>query len=120
MRTLEFLAMLVASGLVGLSLAVAQAQVSDENLDSISIPDKVETSIGTLDFFDGVRVDVPLRRFRLLEEPLQVGKKRIGDPADNRAKASKASAPDSCRPFRVVLRSAILPASDPPIFGSYR
>ena len=31
----------------------ATAQVSKETLESISTPDKVETSIGTLEFLDG-------------------------------------------------------------------
>ena len=35
-------------------MQVAQAEVSKETLKSISIPDKVRTSIGTLEFFDGV------------------------------------------------------------------
>ena len=35
----------------------ASAEVSKAELDSISIPDKVETAIGTLEFFDGVPVD---------------------------------------------------------------
>jgi hypothetical protein len=35
------------------TLTSASAQVSQEVLDSISTPDKVETSIGTLEFFDG-------------------------------------------------------------------
>jgi len=34
-------------------LTVARAEVSAETLESISIPDKVKTSIGTLEFFDG-------------------------------------------------------------------
>ncbi|MGB5831661.1 MAG: DUF1254 domain-containing protein, partial [Thiohalocapsa sp.] len=34
--------------------ATVQAEVSQETLDSLSIPDKVETPIGTLEFFDGV------------------------------------------------------------------
>ena len=34
----------------------ASAEVSKAELDAISIPDKVETSIGTLEFFDGVPV----------------------------------------------------------------
>ncbi len=37
--------------------AAAQAEVSQETLDSLSIPDTVETSIGTLEFFDGVPTD---------------------------------------------------------------
>ena len=32
----------------------AAAQVSQESLDSISTPDQVETSIGTLEYFDGI------------------------------------------------------------------
>ncbi len=35
----------------------ALAEVSRETLQAISIPDKVETSIGTLEFFDGVPTD---------------------------------------------------------------
>ena len=34
--------------------APINAQVSDEALDSISTPDRVETSIGTLEYFDGI------------------------------------------------------------------
>jgi len=42
------------------SVAVGPAfgQVSQQELDAISIPDKVETAIGTLEFFDGVPTDV--------------------------------------------------------------
>jgi hypothetical protein len=36
---------------------VAWAEVSQQTLDAISIPDKVETAIGTLEFFDGVPTD---------------------------------------------------------------
>ena len=39
------------------ALGPALAQVSPETLKSISIPDKVDTSIGTLEFFDGVPTD---------------------------------------------------------------
>ena len=39
------------------ALGPAFAQVSPETLKSISIPDKVDTSIGTLEFFDGVPTD---------------------------------------------------------------
>jgi hypothetical protein len=47
---------------LGLCLSVllsspAVSQVSQEELDAISIPDNVETSIGTLEFFDGVPTD---------------------------------------------------------------
>ena len=34
----------------------ASAEVGEAELDSISIPDKVETPTGTLQFFDGVPV----------------------------------------------------------------
>ena len=43
--------------LAGLTLSVfstVHAEVSQETLDSLSIPDKVESTIGTLEFFDGV------------------------------------------------------------------
>jgi hypothetical protein len=36
------------------AMGPAFAEVSSEELDAISIPDKVETPIGTLEFFDGV------------------------------------------------------------------
>lgn len=48
---------LVIFGLSFAGLSLTRAQVSQETLDSISIPDKVETAIGTLDFFDGVPSD---------------------------------------------------------------
>jgi len=40
-----------------LSLDSAFADVSSEELAAISVPDKAETSIGTLEFFDGVPTD---------------------------------------------------------------
>ncbi|EED35857.1 conserved hypothetical protein [Luminiphilus syltensis NOR5-1B] len=40
----------------------ASAQVSDAELDAISIPAKVETSIGTLEFFDGVPTDATINK----------------------------------------------------------
>ena len=40
----------------------AQAQVSPETLKSISIPDKVESPIGKLEFFDGVPTDATTQR----------------------------------------------------------
>ncbi len=39
------------------AMQVAQAQVSPQTLKSISTPDKVETPIGKLEFFDGVPTD---------------------------------------------------------------
>jgi hypothetical protein len=52
LRVLLGSALLVLSG-----FQVARAEVSQETLESISIPDKVETSIGVLEFFDGVPKD---------------------------------------------------------------
>ena len=43
-----------AIGIALTGMSMAQADVSKETLDLISMPDKVETSIGTLEFFDGV------------------------------------------------------------------
>jgi len=39
---------------------VTSAEVSEETLRSISMPDKVETSLGTLEFFDGVPNDASI------------------------------------------------------------
>jgi hypothetical protein len=47
LTTASALALIVAAG-------SAFGEVSSETLQSISIPDTVETSIGTLNFFDGV------------------------------------------------------------------
>ena len=46
--------LLVTIGLALPGLQAAQATVSSEELTLISMPDKVESSIGTLEFFDGV------------------------------------------------------------------
>ncbi len=50
---------LTAISSFGLIVAMGPAlgQVSPAELESISIPDKVETAIGTLEFFDGVPTD---------------------------------------------------------------
>ena len=40
-----------------LDMHAAQAQVSPQTLKSISTPDKVQTPIGKLEFFDGVPTD---------------------------------------------------------------
>jgi hypothetical protein len=42
---------------VAVAMGPAFADVSSAELDAISIPDKVETAIGTLEFFDGVPTD---------------------------------------------------------------
>jgi hypothetical protein len=46
-----------AIGIALTGMSMAQAEVSKETLDSISIADKVETPIGQLNFFDGVPTD---------------------------------------------------------------
>ncbi|TYC78561.1 DUF1254 domain-containing protein [Stappia sp. BW2] len=53
---------LSAMSAIAFALAVGPAvgQVSTVELDAISIPDKVETSIGTLEFFDGVPKDTTI------------------------------------------------------------
>ena len=40
---------------------VARAEVSEDTLNAISIPDKVETAIGTLEFFAGVPTDATVQ-----------------------------------------------------------
>ena len=47
---------LLASVLVAAGSPPASAEVTQAELDSISIPDKVESPIGTLEFFDGVPI----------------------------------------------------------------
>ncbi len=54
--SLAALAAVVVSSWPGMQ--VAEAQVSPETLKSISTPDKVQTPIGKLEFFDGVPTDV--------------------------------------------------------------
>ena len=55
-RTSTLLATLFAG------LSSAHAEVTKETLESISIPDKVETAIGSLDFFDGVPSDATIEK----------------------------------------------------------
>ena len=43
-----------------ISSGSAFAQISKETMDVISIPDKVETAIGQLEFFDGVPNDATI------------------------------------------------------------
>ena len=42
---------------IAVAMGPAWGEVSKAELDAISIPDKVETAIGTLEFFDGVPTD---------------------------------------------------------------
>lgn len=62
MNTTRYFAvtLVAAVGSILAGLSSTQAEVSKGTLDAISIPDKVETSIGTLDFFDGVPSDVTI------------------------------------------------------------
>ena len=48
----------IAFVLAHLMCLPANAQVSSEVLDSISTPNQVETSLGTLEFLDGARLPV--------------------------------------------------------------
>ena len=54
-RPLAALAAVAALALPGMPLA--QAQVTPQTLQSISMPNKVVTPIGQLEFFDGVPTD---------------------------------------------------------------
>ena len=49
-------AIMATTFLVSFSALPATAEVTEAELNAISIPDKVDTSIGTLEFFDGVPV----------------------------------------------------------------
>ncbi|MEP2119773.1 MAG: DUF1254 domain-containing protein, partial [Bauldia litoralis] len=46
--------LLATTLLMSVATLPASAEVTEAELDAISIPDKVETPIGTLEFFDGV------------------------------------------------------------------
>ncbi len=56
--------MIRLSAISAVAFAVAMGpafgEVSQETLDAISIPDKVDTAIGTLEFFDGVPTDATI------------------------------------------------------------
>ena len=66
----------------------AQAQVSPETLKSISMPDKVETSIGKLEFFDGVPAN---------DQHGRQGLRQSRPHARRRGVTSTTSAPYRCR-----------------------
>ena len=55
---LNVIALAIVLALPGIQ--VAQAQVSPETLKAISMPDSVDTSIGKLEFFDGVPNDASI------------------------------------------------------------
>ena len=59
MKTVSFI---VGCAIVGSLLSsMASGQVSPQTLESISIPNKVETPIGSLEFFDGVPSDATIK-----------------------------------------------------------
>jgi len=61
MQKINIVAFLITVFVLALpGLSALQAEVSKETLASISIPDKIETSIGTLEFFDGVPTDATI------------------------------------------------------------
>ncbi len=60
MKTHRSFTTLLAAGTVLTGLSVAHAEVSQATLDSISIPNKIETAIGSLEFFDGVPNDATI------------------------------------------------------------
>ncbi len=63
MRYLKWTKCLVATTALAMSpLTTVSAEVSEQALKSISIPDRVDTSIGTLGFFDGVPIDATVER----------------------------------------------------------
>jgi hypothetical protein len=61
MKKLVTLAMVASVSVLSMGQYTA-AQVSDEELKSISTPDSVETSIGELKFFDGVPTDDTVKK----------------------------------------------------------
>jgi hypothetical protein len=93
----------------------SRADVSQETLDALSIPDKVETSIGTLDFFDGVPSDATVQtlydnldRMRATEVYLDnVGAVSINAVLDGLAGAG-ADAPNRIAVFEQLLDSQTL------------
>ncbi|QDT00933.1 DUF1254 domain-containing protein [Adhaeretor mobilis] len=62
MKIYSSITALLATSAILFAVTVAHAQVSKETLESISIPDKVETAIGSLEFFDGVPSDATIDR----------------------------------------------------------
>ena len=56
MKQTLMLATAVCAALALAGMQIAKAQVPEQTLRSISIPDKVNTCIGTLEFFDGTTI----------------------------------------------------------------
>jgi hypothetical protein len=53
MKTAKTKLMIILSVVITLGASLSMAEISQEVIDSISTPDKVKTSIGTLEFLDG-------------------------------------------------------------------
>ena len=107
--------LLAAAGIVLSGLSAAQAEISQVALDSISIPDKVETPIGVLEFFDGVPTDATidmvydnLDRMRGVEVYLNnMGGVSIQSVLDGLARAG-ADAPNKVALFAGLMDSKTL------------
>jgi len=114
--TLNFTILLIGAACVVLSLPqVAAADVTEAELESISIPDKVDTSIGTLEFFDGVPKENTigpvydnLDRMRALDVYLDnIGAVSVYSLLDGFAKEG-AGAPNKVAFFPQLLDSATI------------
>ena len=106
--------------LVLTTVQIVQADVSVETLKSISIPDKVETPIGTLEFFDGVPSDTAINklydnldRMRGVEvylnnqgaaslNAMRKGNASIGVNASNKAREPNPRATSSSKPVLII------------------
>lgn len=61
----KLLAQLVAvSFALATNISIAQAQVSQQTLNALGAPDKIETRVGTLEFKDGVPTVAPAEKVR--------------------------------------------------------
>ena len=108
-------ALLATTVLVSIAGLPATAEVTKAELNAISIPDKVETSIGTLEFFDGVpqrgtvaTVYDNLDRMRALEVYLDnIGAVSINSVLDGLARAG-ADATNKVAIFEQLMDSQTL------------
>ncbi len=116
MRTTKLARMLFASALVAVgSPQLAAADVTEAELESISIPDKVETPIGTLEFFDGVPIGDTVQtvydnldRMRATDVYLDnLGAVSINNILDRLA-SEGADAPNKIAVFEQLMDSATL------------
>ncbi|MBY3418183.1 DUF1254 domain-containing protein [Rhizobium laguerreae] len=112
----KFGGVLVASALLGVaSPQWAVAEVSEAELKAISIPDKVDTSIGTLKFFDGIPIGDTVQtvydnldRMRATDVFLDnLGAVSINSILDGLAREG-ANAPNKIAVFEKLMDSATL------------